>query len=41
MSKKFSIGPLAFAKDLKTAKIFVSMLNCSKNFNFQDFDVIL
>ena len=29
MSKKFSIGPLTFAKDLKTAKIFVSMLNCS------------
>jgi len=39
--KIFSIGSLTFAKDLKTAKIFVSMLHFSKNFNFQDFAVIL
>ena len=41
MSKLYSIGSLIFAKDSKTVKIFVSTLNCSKNFNFQDFAVIL
>ena len=39
--KIHSIGPLTFAKDSNIAKIFVSMLNCGKNFNFEDFAVIL
>ena len=41
MSKIHFKGPLTFAKDSKNAKGFISMLNCSKNFNFQDFAVIL
>ena len=41
MAKIHFIGPLTFAKDSKTTKIFVSMLNRRKNFNFQDFAVIL